>query len=272
MKRLVVALALFISLPAAADRAPDLGAENPKTIDYQSPQHFAFEIKFGPYSPNIDSTPGLTGKPFSELFQNQFGSKVGQRPSGALLSSIEFDWQFWHKFGSFALAASVGFSRRTTHSFEYNQTGDELQSCTIPNCTRSGDETALNVMPFALELVYRFDVLALRYRVPLVPYFKGGLAYYLWWMQDGSGNLSTDVNNPSDKAIGGSFGLVLHPGIALMLDVIDKTAARIIDAEIGINHSYIFFEMNYAWITNFNIGDKMVFSDLTWNGGLAFEF
>lgn len=271
MKRLL-ALLLLLSLPAAAK--PSTSKVDKTAPDYRSPQRFAIEIKFGPYSPDIDSTPGLQGHPFSDLFQSQTSASMGQRPGGKLLSTIEFDWQFWKKFGSLGLAGSVGFMRRTTHAFRYDDdaSGQQSVSCTVPNCVRSSDETALTVMPFTLELVYRFDVLARRYRVPLVPYFKGGLAYYFWWIENGSGDLATSVTNKDDKAIGGTFGLVLHPGMALLLDVLDPSTARVMDAELGINHSYIFFELNYAWITGFNTGDKMVLSDLTWNGGVAFEF
>ena len=43
-------------------------------------------------------------------------------------------------------------------------------------------------------------------------------------------------------------------------------------AELGINHTYLFFEGNFAWITGFNNPSKIVLSDITWNAGLAFEF
>ena len=59
-------------------------------------------------------------------------------------------------------------------------------------CTRSSDQTALNVLPFALEAVYRFDVLT-RWRIPIVPYLKGGVAYYLWWIESGSGRVNDGV-------------------------------------------------------------------------------
>ncbi len=244
---------------------------------YQSPQHFAVELKFGTYSPDIDSSPGLNGHhPFSDLFQAQDGPNVGKRPPGRLLSTVEFDWQLWHKFGSLGLAGSIGIMHRTTHSFQYDMSTGSNVSCTVPNCVRSADETALNVMPFELEAVYRFDVLAERWRIPIVPYLKGGIGWFLWWVTNGSGGLSSSLmKNPdgsTDSAIGATWGLVAHPGVALLLDILDPTAARTMDTEIGINHSYVFFEMNYAWITGFGSSTKMTLSDLSWNAGLAFEF
>jgi hypothetical protein len=247
--------------------------------EYHSPQHFAFELKFGPYSPNIDASPGLNGAtPFADLFNNQFTTPPGTRPAGKLLTTLEIDWQFLHGFGSLGLGASWGVSSRSSHSFQYAQidasTGAKT-SCTVPNCLRSSDLTTLTVMPFALELVYRFDVLALHYKVPIVPYLKGGVAYYLWFVQRGDGSLSkvTDATTGNtDKAVGGTFGLVAHPGVAVLLDVLDPSAARVMDAELGINHTYVFAELNYAWITGLGSHTKMVFSDLTWNCGIAFEF
>ena len=54
---------------------------------------------------------------------------------------------------------------------------------------RSGDTTALNIVPLSIMAVYRFDYLALRYKIPFVPYFKIGLAYYVWWIENGGGFL-----------------------------------------------------------------------------------
>ena len=280
-------LAVVLSLYAAEARAEfTLRSDR----NYLSPQHFAFELKFGLYSPDIDSSPGLNGaKPFSDLFIAQDSPDLGKRPPGRVLTTLEFDWQIVRGFGSLGLAASVGFIRRTTHSFEYV---DNRYTPCKPSadfgCTRSGDETAFNVMPFALELVYRFDVLAQRFHIPLVPYLKGGIAYYLWFIQNGGGGLSScDKRNPPiascldasapfygerEQAIGGTFGLVAHPGIALQLDILEPGVARTLDLEMGINHSYLFFELHYAWITGFGAGRKMVLSDTTWNAGLAFEF
>ena len=65
---------------------------------------------------------------------------------------------------------------------------------------------------------------------------------------------------------------MVNPGISFLLDVIDPTAARTIDAELGINHSYVFIELHYADVTGFGAKDKLKLSDTTFNCGLAFEF
>jgi hypothetical protein len=283
--RLACALALVALVGGRAAAQPVW--EEVKPPGWHSPQHFALEVKMGPYSPNIDSSPGLNGQtPFADLYNNQYDpTQRGKRPSGKPLTSIEFDYQFLHGFGSLGVGVSWGYQRRTTHGFNYvvDAMGNPIiqdghyVSCTVGSCIRSSDVTALNVMPMTLELVYRFDVLALRYHVPLVPYLKGGLGYYFWFVQKGDGSLS-DANTTmpriggTDLGYGGTFGLVAHPGLAVMLDEIDYSAARSIDAELGINHAYVFAELNYGWITGFGSSTKMVLSDTTWNCGLAFEF
>lgn len=267
---------LLVTGPALGDSGsgnPPKRWENPGK-NFASPQWFAFELKFGPYTPSIDASSGLNNgaSPFRDLFTNQY-AKTPQNVSPSLLTTLEFDVQFWHKFGSLAVAASVGFYRKTTHSFQYADTSGTMP-CTFGSCTRSGDTTALNIVPVALMLVYRFDVLALRYKVPLVPYAKAGLAYSAWFIQSGSGGIPS-IPKPGGgtyDGYGGTFGFVLQPGLALLLDIIDPGTARAMDAEIGINHTYLFCELNYSNINGFGQKDRLNLSDTTLNAGLAFEF
>lgn len=276
----LVGTALLASAPARAQSFAPLELDAPHE-EYHSPQRFALEMKFGLYSPDIDSTTGLTGRPFAELFNNQFSDNPGERPPGKSLITLEFDWQFWHPFGSFGLGVSVGYSGRKSHSYEYIVSADDPNkplSCTTGlngNCVRSSDTTMLNIFPVTLQLIYRFDVLAQRWNVPLVPYIKGGLAYYIWFMQKGDGNIARglDSNGQGDaQAYGGVPGFVLHPGLMLLLDVFDRGAAQTLDTELGINHTYLFAELSYANITGLGFKDKINLSDTTWNAGLAFEF
>ncbi len=271
------ALAALAYAPPVAARYDwgDKPPRPPKTT------RFLAELKFGTYSPNIDATSGLRGTPFSDLFTNQYQFPAGRRPAGKLLTTIEFDWQFLHGFGSLGLAASVAFQRRGTHAFEVSQdTTNSRAGCVVFNrdpsgtgCIRSSDQTYLSFIPMSLMLVYRFDVLALRYKVPLVPYMKAGFTWYLWWIEHNSGDLSRALT-PEGKStgIGSTAGLIAQPGLALALDMLDPTSARTLDADVGIHHSYVFAELNYAWVTGLGFKNKMVFSDLSWNVGIAFEF
>lgn len=273
--------ALFGLPGPAAAQSFDPVELNADHEEYHSPQHFALELKYGLYSPDIDATPGLTGRPFAELFNNQYGEDPGARPAGKSLFALEFDWQFWHPFGSFGLAASAGYSGRKSHSYEYLIKAEDPNrpvSCTAGlngDCVRSSDTTTLNIFPLTLQLVYRFDVLAERWNIPLVPYVKAGLAYYVWFMQKGDGNFARGLDSGDQgdaRGYGGVPGFVVHPGLALLLDVFDKRAAQTLDSELGINHTYLFAEFSYVNISGLGFKDKLVLSDATWNAGLAFEF
>jgi hypothetical protein len=286
VRRLALASVLWLAVvtPAHAQDenygggpATEFGENAPR--NYESSQHFAFEIKLGPYSPNIDASPGLNklgGHPFADLF-----SPGKSRPPGRLLTQLEFDYQFWHKwYGNFAIGHDIGYYRRTAHSLEYNS-GDPTSPCDPTKgqtCVGStGDTTALNIIPLELTLNYRFDYLAKRYHIPFVPYVKVGLAYYVWWIENGNGFLSiakflNSDGKVTDTGFGGTFGWVLNPGGTFLLDVLDPTAAHTLDSELGINHTYLFCELHYANITGFGASNKMNLSDVSLNAGLGFDF
>ena len=284
MKRLACCVVLLLAARASAEDAvggnpPGFGENAPQ--HFESPQRFAVELKFGPYSPNIDASQGVHGTPFADLFPPDPGKT---RPPGKLLTQVEFDYQFLRRsWGNFAIGNTAGYYRRTTHSFAYvtdPTTGSPTTACTsgaTGNCVRSGDTTALNIVPLSILAVYRFDYLARRWKIPFVPYVKVGLAYYIWWIENGGGFLSIAQYTPpgatsSQGGWGGTFGWVAEPGGAFLLDVLDPSAAKIIDAELGINHTYLFCEFHYADVNGFGAAGKMNLSDTTLNAGIAFEF
>ena len=286
MKRLALASLLSLALAAPAHAQDENYGGGPATEfgenaphNYESSQNFAFEIKLGPYSPNIDGSPGLNklgGHPFADLF-----SPGKARPPGKLLTQLEFDYEFWHKwYGSFGLGHSIGYYRRTAHALEYNG-GNPASPCDpVANqkCVGStGDTTSLNIIPLELTINYRFDLLARRWHIPIVPYVKVGLAYYVWWIENGGGFLSianyrNAAGKVTDTGWGGTLGWVLNPGGMFLLDVLDPTAAHTLDSELGINHTYLFCELHYADITGFGASNKMNLSDVTLNAGLGFQF
>ena len=274
-------MALFLGLAPGLATAQRLQPLSGPHEAYRSPQRFAFEVKFGPYLPDVDETKGLTGHPFEETFGtlkplDNGNFKGFSRPRSALLTTVEFDWQIWHRFGSLGFGVSAGIMRRTGAGWNTNANGSPCQFVidTRQVCTRSGDRTAFSVLPLTLELVYRFDVLAKRWRVPLVPYLKGGIGYYVWWAESANGLVSSQ----GSRGLGGVFGLVAHPGLAFLLDIIDPAASQVIDSELGINHVYLFAELNYGWVNGFGTGTPRLLagninlSDLTWNAGISFEF
>ncbi len=273
-----------------AAASPVVGSSSPTTTEeaprhFESPQRFALELKFTPYSPHIDRSAGLRPgeTPFADLFNGRTYDAAGAltnkgaQPSYRLLTSVEFDVQFLRRaYGNFGVGITTGFYRRTTHGFELSPDGTR---CDLATCSRSGDETALNIIPLTALFVYRFDLLANRYHIPLVPYFKIGLAYYVWFIQNGDGSIAsyprptaTNAGVHGESAYGGSFGFVLNPGIALQLDFIERGVARNMDGETGINHTYLFCELSYANVNGFGASNKLDLSDTMLNAGFAIEF
>jgi len=213
-----------------------------------SPQYGEFEIKFGPYRPNVDDQPGLSGTPYASTFG---GSE------SMFLTTLELDWQFFRfdDIMSFGLGGSFGFMQ------EYARSKTESGAT-------SNDYTVLNVMPFAVLGVIRVDVLADQLGVPIIAYFKGGMNWYLWWIL-GAGETQES---------GGTLGWEIRPGIAFRLDGFDRMSARTFDNESGVNHSFIFFEYVFAIVEGLGQTDHMFLSPMnlgshgTWQAGLGIEF
>jgi hypothetical protein len=223
-----------------------------------SPQYGAFELKFGPYTPNVDDEPGLTGTPYRDALNNDT----------MFLTMLELDWQFLQLRGiNFGVGGAFGFMQ--AYAKAQTESGGQ-----------SADYTVLNVMPFNLLAVIRVHALASELGVPLVPFFKVGLNWYVWWVLDGGGDTAvyTDDDGKSHKANGGTLGWQINPGIAIELDSLDRMSARTFDNEVGVNHSYLFFEYVYAQVEGYGRDGYMYLSptNLGNNGtfmiGLALEF
>ncbi len=221
---------------------------------HESPQRFAFELRFGPYMPEVDESipPGSSAcgsGPYTAVFGNSDG----------LMTELELDWQALDIFvGTLGIGGSIGIFHATAKAFEQG-------SCT----TRSDDETGLWVLPLTAMVVLRFDIFADRWSVPLVPYFKAGINYSIWIATDADGIASADDGS---RGYGGTFGMRLAGGLMLRLDWIEPRSARTFDNEFGVNHSYLFFEYYWSWVDGFGSDDRMNLSDATWVAGLALEF
>lgn len=229
-----------------------------------SPQYGAFELKFGPYKPNLDQEPGLKEQG-AEPYRDTFGD------DSMFLTVIELDWQIVHPPGfSLGIGGSVGFMQNYAKSTITDEAGNE---------TDSADYTVLNIIPFALLAVIRIDALADELNVPIVPYFKAGLAWYVWWILGGgdTARFSVEGEGAETKGNGGTMGWQISPGIMFRLDQFDKISARTFDNEAGVNHSYLFAEILWAWVEGFGNDAHMYlstdnFGGATFLAGIALEF
>lgn len=252
--RIPVALALLL-VPSWFGAGSAL-AQAPGQQKYRSPKNFAMELRFGPYRPDVDGEFDRTPEE-DRPHQKYFGS--GRK----LLAQAELDYQFFKAFGSLGLGVSVGYFRQSANAFVEPEGGGDPE-------VRAGDTTSLTLVPTALSLVYRFDVPALRWGVPLVPYAKGGLDWVYWSISDGNGEVA--AGDVTGRGRGGTTGYHAAIGVALMLDVFDPGAAQEFDAETGVNHTYLFAEFRHAVINGLGGRDSLHVGDTTWAAGLMFEF
>lgn len=275
----------------------------------ESPRRLAFELKFTPYVPAIDASPVLqrgsgSWTPFSDFFGSD-GDRAGLPPNRGLLTQGEVDYQFLNRFGSLGVGLSGGYYRISAPAFtsvagssrpacsvdgdingwrvyrkdQATADGKGTERVTVPysSCI-SGDETIFNLVPVSLLLVYRFDELSKRFRIPLIPYIKAGFGAYFWWVGSSASFVSTVTTQDSSgstvtrDASGATYGLVVHPGLALDLSAIDLQASRVIDAEIGLNRVSLFVELHSAFMSGWAQKNKLDLSDLTFNAGINFEF
>lgn len=249
---------------AASAMDPALETQDYRRTDRrvpETPQHFAFELRFGPYKPDVDSEFSNGKTPYASTFGNGKGFHFG----------VEFDWQALRipHFGTLGPGFGWGYSRRSAVATvaEGPKAGQD-----------SGQSTYLTIMPMYADLVLRIDVLARDFEVPLVPYGKFGMGLGLW--SSSTDNGISYANNPSTGeervARGRSWGTHAALGGMFLLDILDRTAALGFDSELGVNNSYVFFEWQWSKLDGsfspFEGGKQMHVGTSGWVLGLALEF
>jgi hypothetical protein len=248
-----VTAAVAVLVPAAAQAQAILHDEDAfPTLenDFRSEQHWALEFRLGPYVPGIDSE--FTGPAESRPHRRYFGTKR------RVMAQLEVDYQFFHAFGSAAIGLQLGYFRETASAVA-ESTGQA-----------SADTTALSLWPITLCLVYRMDVLATRWQIPIVPYVKLGLSDTIWSITDANDGISTP--GAGGRGRGATPGWMAAGGIALLLDWIDPQSTRAMDSETGLNHIYVFIEADRFDASGLGRKKALHVGDTTWVAGLLFEF
>lgn len=215
----------------------------PATASAETSLHGTVELKLGGYYPAIDNE--VASAPFEEVF----GS------STLWFIEAEFGFYLWQGFGKLGLSYHLGYSSVTGNALAAD--GSEIS-----------DETSFTVVPNRASLVYRFDVLATDFFIPLVPVGKVGLDYWIWWSEGPDGETSTAAGS---EAFGGKWGWHGSLGLHFLLDVIDPASAALFDHNWGVNNSYFFAEYVVSDVNDFG-GEGLDLSDSMWMFGLNFEY
>jgi hypothetical protein len=213
---------------------------------YRSPRYAAFELRFGPYRPQVDSEFAN-----AQPFQQVFGS------GESVMFGLEADYQPLRipHFGSFGPGFGASFVTYSANGQFADGSG------------KSEHGTALWILPLYVTAVLRIDVFAREFHVPLVPYAKVGLVAAPWEARD-AGGLSLDTSGRAGQGI--ETGWSLHGGLMLELNFLAPQAAVEMDSSTGINSTYLFGELMMSDVNSF--GKGMQVGSETFMLGLTVEY
>jgi hypothetical protein len=244
MKHVGIAFSLALALGAGAI-APALAlAETPPPPppafdqplppdrSWVTPERMTIEFRIGPYSPSMSG---------NDAFKTFFNSD-----SGPLLA-LELDVIGYRLKDILYLSGGAGIGTAGYHAKTLNSSG-----------MATSEDTSLSLLPLNLLAVARLDVLARKLSIPFILTGKLGYSWTHW---------STDSGGSANHS-GWSLGVLWAAQLALDLDTFDKRAARAMDEEWGINHSFVFFEL-FGFEPN---GKSLEIGDRTWCAGLGFVF
>ena len=225
-----------------------------KRDKYGSPQSMAFELRFGPYYPQIDEEFGGDAGPYEDIFDNDPQFYFG----------IEFDWLPLRIPWVGVIGPGMGWGY--TH---VSADAMKEDTCTLggDTCQRSKVETSLTIMPMHLSAVLRADELMRRTGVPVVPYAKLGLGAGTW--ATSSDNGASDYRGKVGRGI--SWGIHMAFGGMLSLNWMDERSAAALDESMGVNHVYLFGEWMNAQLDGLGSKPQMHIGTSTLIVGLAFD-
>jgi hypothetical protein len=222
------------------------------------PTRAALEMRFGPYSPEVDEEFGGKATPYADTFgagsQFYFG--------------LEADWQAIHipYVGSLGPGFGWGYTSTSATAQVAECTPDAASGKTCD----SGEETSLSIMPMHVSAVLRLDYLMHRTRFPLVPYGKIGLGLATWSVSIGSEDASyADPKEGTVDGSGTSYGLHLALGGMIALNGLDRRSSANLYESVGIQHLYFFGEWMKNNLDGLGSKPQMHVGTSTWVLGLA---
>jgi hypothetical protein len=218
-------------------------------------------IRLGPYIPDIDKQFGMAPGPYQQMFH---GAQV--------LPMLDVDRILWTGFGQIGIGGTIGYMQKSE-----NQFADQSLASDADRVRVTADTNKFRMVPIAATATYRFTWLDDEFGIPVIPYVRGGLAYYLWWINVSDGSLAQICEdrilgkNCHNKALGGSLGVQGSIGLAIRAERVDASAAMSM-RQSGIQHAGIYGELSLAKVDGFGSDTKLSVGDRTWFAGVDFEF
>jgi hypothetical protein len=215
----------------------------------ESPRRGTFEFRMNRYLPDVDAEFGGGANPYEAAFGSSKGWMFRVEVTRSVLKTL----------GTLDVGLGTGY---------FQDTGKGL----LPDGEVSSDRTTFRIIPTSLSLTYRLDVLPNGFVLPIMPYGRVAFERYNWWTSGAAGGTSDAVGR---SGRGATHGYSLSGGVALLLDVIDRQLAREMDADVGINHTYLFFDVTKSTVDDFGSSSSIDLSNtgaVTLGGGLMFVY
>jgi hypothetical protein len=253
-----VLLACVWAAPAAAQSDPywdEFGTEVYVEPAEVGVAYWNVGIKVGPYTPDIDSEFMASPGPYERMYGG-----------AAIMGLVDVERFFLFPLGQVGMFATAGFAQKSASAFAPCPPAEP--DC-MPDTRADGDQTSFRLVPMSLGAVYRFTMFDDQWHVPLVPYARAGLSYYLWWITAPDGTVS-EIDG--DRALGASLGWQGSVGLAVRAERLDPQSALNLRNDLGIDHAGFYGELMYADVGGFGADGKLRVGALTWFGGLNFEF
>lgn len=238
------------------------GDDNQSMSDEPGRVDWHVGIRLAPYVPDIDKQVGGTSPgPYEQMFGGYH-----------ILPMLDVDRILWSGFGQVGVGLSLGYMQKTARTFTMNSTP------TDPMRARASDVNSFRLIPSELTAMYRFTWFDDEYGVPVVPYARAGLAYYVWWISLANAGYARVCSDggmeptcSQNKALGASLGVTGAIGLSIRAERIDASAATSM-RQSGIQHAGVYGELSLAKVDGFGSDTKLSVGDRTWFAGVDFEF
>jgi hypothetical protein len=238
--------------------------------NHESPQHWAYELRIGPYYPQVDSAPGLTAP------TGQFPLAESLGTNHRVMIAMEGDWQALRlgNILSFGPGFGMGYTVLSKSAL-YGPNPDRNAPLPPPSTGvtvggASPMNSSLKIWVQWVDAVVRLDALDRILHVPVVFTAKLGMGQALWWA--GKGNLAGRDPTTGTIGHGRSWGPTWALGAMFDLNFMQPERARRLDAISGINHMYIFAEWYQLKLDGFGSSDQLRVGDSDWVIGYALDF